>query len=76
MRDFARCNLRRRIQTSKIILKAYKRREAVGEVVKISEEAQRVLSTIMRENNLTAKYIVSQMIIQGADFIELVEEEE
>lgn len=61
---------------SKIILKAYKRREAVGEVVKINEEAQRVLSTIMRENNLTAKYIVSQMIIQGADFIELVEEEE
>lgn len=61
---------------SKIILKAYKRREAVGEVVKINEEAQRVLSAIMRENNLTAKYIVSQMIIQGADFIELVEEEE
>lgn len=60
----------------KIVLKAHKPKGTIGNVVKISKEAQRVLSTIMRENGFSAKYIVSQMIIQGADFIELEEEED
>lgn len=60
----------------RIVLKAHKRKGTVGEVVKISKEAQRALSIVMRETGLSAKYIVSQMIVQGADCVELVEEEE
>ena len=60
----------------RIILKAHKSKGTVGNVVKISKEAQKALSTVMRENGLSAKYIVSQMIVQGADCVELIEEEE
>ena len=60
----------------KIILKAHRPKGTVGEVVKISKEAQKVLSTLTREHGLSAKYIVSQMIVQGADCVELIEEEE
>lgn len=60
----------------RIILKAHKSKGTVGNVVKISKEAQKVLSTVMRETGLSAKYIVSQMIVQGADCVELVEEDE
>lgn len=60
----------------RIILKAHKSKGAVGNVVKISKEAQKALSTVMRETGLSAKYIVSQMIVQGADCVELVEEDE
>lgn len=59
----------------RIVLKAHKSKGTVGNVVKISKEAQRVLSILMREHGLSAKYIVSQMIIQGADCVELIEEE-
>lgn len=38
------------------------------------EKAQSVLEELMREHKLSARYIVSQMIIQGADFIEIEEE--
>ena len=60
----------------RIVLKAHKSKGTVGNVVKISKEAQKVLSTVMRETGLSAKYIVSQMIVQGADCVELVEDDE
>lgn len=60
----------------RIILKAHKSKGTVGNVVKIRKEAQKALSTVMRETGLSAKYIVSQMIVQGADCVELVEEDE
>lgn len=60
----------------RIVLKAHKSKGTVGNVVKINKEAQKVLSTVMRETGLSAKYIVSQMIVQGADCVELVEEDE
>lgn len=60
----------------RIILKAHKSKGTVGNVVKISKKAQKALSTVMRETGLSAKYIVSQMIVQGADCVELVEEDE
>lgn len=60
----------------RIVLKAHKSKGTVGNMVKISKEAQKVLSTVMRETGLSAKYIVSQMIVQGADCVELVEEDE
>lgn len=60
----------------RIVLKAHKSKGTVGNVVKISKEAQKALSTVIRETGLSAKYIVSQMIVQGADCVELVEEDE
>lgn len=60
----------------RIVLKAHKSKGTVGNVVKIGKEAQKALSTVMRETGLSAKYIVSQMIVQGADCVELVEEDE
>lgn len=60
----------------RIILKAHKSKGTVGNVVKISKEAQKALAAVMRETGLSAKYIVSQMIVQGADCVELVEEDE
>ena len=58
----------------KIVLRAYRQNEKVGDVVRITEKAQSVLEELMREHKLSARYIVSQMIIQGADFIEIKEE--
>lgn len=59
----------------RIVLKAHKAKGTVGQVVKISKGAQRALSVVMRETGSSAKYIVSQMIIQGADCVELIEED-
>ena len=58
----------------KIALRAYRQNEKAGDVVRITEKAQSVLEELMREHKLSARYIVSQMIIQGADFIEIEEE--
>lgn len=58
----------------KIVLKAHKRKGTVGEVVKISKEAQRALATVMRETGMSAKYIVSQIVIQGFDLVEIKED--
>ena len=58
----------------RIVLKAQKSKGTVGNVVKISKEAQKALSTVMRETGLSAKYIVSQIVIQGYDFLEIKEE--
>ena len=58
----------------KIVLRAYRQNEKAGDVVRITEKAQSVLEELMREHKLSARYIVSQMIIQGADFIEIEEE--
>ena len=58
----------------RIVLKAHKSKGTVGNVVKISKEAQKALSTVMRETGLSAKYIVSHIVIQGYDFLEIKEE--
>lgn len=60
----------------RIVLKAHKSKGTVGNVVKIRKEAQKVLSTVMRETGLSAKYIVSQIIIQGFDLVEIREDKE
>lgn len=58
----------------KIVLKVHRTRDAVGEVVRISKEAQKRLSMAMHDTGCSAGYIVSQLIIQGCDFIEVEEE--
>ena len=59
---------------NKIVLRAYRQNEKVGDAVRIMKKAQSVLEELMREHKLSARYIVSQIIIQGADFIEIEEE--
>lgn len=58
----------------KIILRVHRANDTVGEIVRISKEAQKRLSMAMRDTGCSARYIVSQLIIQGCDFIEVEEE--
>ena len=55
-------------------MKVHRTRDTVGEVVRISKEAQKRLSMAMHDTGCSAGYIVSQLIIQGCDFIEVEEE--
>lgn len=42
----------------------------------LDEEAERLVKQLQRETGLSAKYIVSQIIIQGFDLVEIKEENE
>lgn len=57
----------------KIVLEVHKSKNNVGDIVRITKEAQDKLSEIMLETGRSAKYIVSQMIIQGSNFLEIKE---
>lgn len=56
---------------NKIVLNVYRPDRGVCGVVRLSEEAERRVKQIQRETGLSAKYIVSQIIIQGYDLIEV-----
>ena len=58
----------------KIILTVHRPKDTVGETVRISKDAQKRLSMAMHDTGCSAGYIVSQLIIQGCDFIEIEEE--
>lgn len=58
----------------KIVLEVHKNKSNVGDTVRITQKAQDKLSEIMLETGLSARYIVSQMIIQGSNFLEIKEE--
>ena len=59
---------------NKIILNVYQPEKGVCGVVRLSEEAERRVKQLQRETGLSAKYIVSQIIIQGFDLVEIKEE--
>ena len=61
---------------NKIVLNVYRPEKGVCDVVRLSEEAERRVKQLQRETGLSAKYIVSQIIIQGFDLIEIKEEKE
>lgn len=61
---------------NKIVLNVYRPDKNVCGVVRLSEEAERRVKQIQRETGLSAKYIVSQIIIQGFDLVEIREEKE
>lgn len=61
---------------NKIVLNVYRPDKNVCGVVRLSEEAERRVKQIQRETGLSAKYIVSQIIIQGFDLVEIKEEKE
>lgn len=56
----------------KITLRSAER--TVGDVVRISPKAKAVLQDILDEHNVSARQVVSQLIIQGAALLEFVEE--
>lgn len=56
---------------NKIILNVYRPEKGVCGVVRLDEEAERLVKQLQRETGLSAKYIVSQIIIQGYDLVEV-----
>lgn len=61
---------------NKIVLNVYRPEKGVCGVVRLSEEAERRVKQLQRETGLSAKYIVSKIIIQGFDLVEIKEEKE
>lgn len=61
---------------NKIVLNVYRPEKGVCGVVRLNEEAERRVKQLQRETGLSAKYIVSQIIIQGFDLVEIEEEKE
>lgn len=61
---------------SKIVLNVYRPEKGMCGVVRLGEEAERLIRQLQRETGLSAKYIVSQIIIQGFDLVEIKEEKE
>ena len=60
---------------NKIELKIYKPKKEVRRCVQITGEANTVLMSLYRATGLPIGHIVSQMIIQVAEFVNIVEEE-
>ena len=56
---------------NKIILNVYRPEKEVCGVVRLNEEAERLVKQLQRETGMSTKYIVSQIIIQGYDLIEV-----
>lgn len=56
---------------NKIVLNVYRPEKGVCGVVRLDEEAERLVRQLQRETGLSAKYIVSQIIIQGYDLVEV-----
>lgn len=59
----------------RIELRVYASNKNGGRCVRISPEANTVLMQLYRATGLPIGTIVSQMIIQGAEFVDIVEEE-
>lgn len=59
----------------KIILTVHRPEPSFCGVVKLDREAETLVKQLQRETGMTAKYIVSQIIIQGYDLVEVKEEE-
>ena len=58
----------------KIILTVHRPEPFFCGVVKLDREAETLVKQLQRETGMTAKYIVSQIVIQGYDFLEIKEE--
>lgn len=58
--------------TKPIKLEVHKTESLTG-VVKLAPEAERKLKEICRETGLSARHVASQLIVQGAELLEIVE---
>lgn len=59
----------------KIILTVHRPEPSFCGVVRLDPEAEALIKQLQRETGMSAKYIVSQIIIQGFDLVEIKEEE-
>lgn len=60
----------------KIVLTVHRTEPSFCGVVKLDREAEALVKQLQRETGMTAKYIVSQIVIQGFDMVEIKEEQE
>lgn len=58
----------------KITLTVHHPEKGVCGVVRLNEQAEHLVKQLQRETGMYAKYIVSQIIIQGFDLVEIKEE--
>ena len=64
------------IEDKKIILTVHRPEPSFCGVVKLDRQAEALVKQLQRETGMTAKYIVSQIIIQGFDLVEIKEDKE
>ena len=60
----------------KIVLTVHRPDPSFFGVVRLDKEAEQLVKQLQRETVMSAKYIVSQIIIQGIDLVEIKEENE
>lgn len=60
----------------KIVLTVHRPEPSFCGVVRLDKQAESLVKQLQRETGMSAKYIVSQIIIQGYDLVEIKEEEQ
>lgn len=60
---------------NKIVLTVHRTEPSFCGVVRLDKQAEALVKQLQRETGMSAKYIVSQIIIQGYDLVEVKEEE-
>lgn len=60
---------------NKIVLTVHRPEPSFCGVVRLDKQAESLVKQLQRETGMSAKYIVSQIIIQGFDLVEVKEEE-
>ena len=61
---------------NKIVLTVHRPEPSFCGVVRPDKQAEALVKQLQRETGMSAKYIVSQIIIQGYDLVEIKEEEQ
>lgn len=61
---------------NEIILTVHKPKERACDVVRISPESAQILNELAAQTGLPIKHIASSIIMQGAEFVRVVEESE
>lgn len=65
----------RKCQVKAIKIKAHRVDSRLIGTVRIDAAAETKLRQLCRESGLSARYLASQIIIQGADFVQFLEED-
>ena len=60
----------------KIVLTIHRPEPSFCVVLRLDPQAEAMVKQLQRETGMSAKYIVSQIIIQGFDLVEIKEEKE
>lgn len=59
---------------NKIVLTVHRPEPSFCGMVRLDKQAEALVKQLQRETGMSAKYIVSQIIIQGFDLVEIKEE--